>query len=203
MKTIARPGTVSIALALGLLALLVWSAPGAGRTDAPETPEAVIRTWPVPERTAARAMIEKYGRPGQFDGQQLVWFHNGAWKRTIVYRQGPHHVAKTTDKDFLEQTVGYIVPADKIEALTEFSPRLEASPTAGELTFASNSEATNRLALNLANEIVVGKRTAADARSVFSRITRLAASGKSFPYLEGLRFDVDNDRFMTPTGADQ
>ncbi len=203
MKTVARPVIQSFALVLGLLAMLVWSAPGAGRADAPENLEAVIRAWPVPERTAARAMIEKYGRPGQFDRRQLVWFHNGAWKRTIVYRQGPHHRAKTPDEDFLEQTVGYIVPDDKIADLKEFSPRLEASTSAGELTFASDSEATNRLALNLANEIVAGKRTVADARSVFARISRLAASGKSFPYLEGLRFDVDNDRFMTPTGGDQ
>jgi hypothetical protein len=55
----------------------------------------------------------------------------------------------------------------------------------------------------LADEVVVGKKSAAQARESFAKTSRLAASGKSSPYMDGLRFDVDNNRYMTPTGADQ
>ena len=203
METIARQGTRIFAAGIGLLALLVWPATRIAHAAAAATPEAVIQTWPAPERATAGAMLAKYGPPNQFDRRALVWFNNGNWKRTIVYRQPLHHSAKAPGKDFLQQTVGYIVPDDKIAVVKRFNSRLEVSPTAGELTFASDSEATNLLALNLADEIVAGKRSVAQAREFFAKTSRLAASGKSSPYLDGLRFDVDNNRYMTPTGADQ
>src|SRR6185312_4785591 len=59
----------------------------------------------------ARALIDKYGRPAQFDSNALAWFNNGIWKRTIVYRRGPI-AGPNRDKQFLSQSVGYIVPAD-------------------------------------------------------------------------------------------
>jgi hypothetical protein len=199
MKTIAR----SFAAGLALLALLVWPATKIAHAAAAQTPESIIRSWPVAERAAAGAMLAKYGPPSQFDRRALVWFNTGNWKRTIVYRQPLHHSAKAPGKDFLQQSVGYIVPDDKINLVKRFNSRLEVSPTAGELTFASDSEATNLLALNLADEIVVGKRSVAQAREFFAKTSRLAASGKSSAYMDGLRFDIDNNRYMTPTGADQ
>lgn len=203
MKTIARRWTRRLAPGLGLLAMIVCASRGIARSDAPATPESIIRAWPAPQRAAAGAMIEKYGKPSQFDRRALVWFNNGAWKRTIVYRNAVHHAAKAPGNDFLQQTVGYIVPNDKVAALKLFDRRLEVSTTAGELTFTSDREATNLLALNLADEIVAGKRTVAGARAFFVKTSRLAASGKSSPYREALRFDADNERYMTPTGADQ
>lgn len=203
MKTTARRGTGSLAASIGLLALVACASVRTSAADEPASPEAVVRTWPGPERAAARAMLEKYGNPSQFDRHALVWFNNGNWKRTIVYRRPLHRSARAPGKDFLQQTVGYIVPPEKIPLLKRFDPRLAANPTAGELTFASDSEAVNLLALNLADEIVVGKKSVAQARRFFDRTARLSASGKSSPYLEGLRFDVDNNRYMTPTGADR
>ena len=204
MKTIARKGIMTLAAGLGLLALVVCASTGAARAAAaPATPEAVIRTWPKPQRAAAAAMIEKYGKPSQFDRRTLVWFNNGTWKRTIVYRKGLHPSGNEPDKNFLQQSIGYIVPNDKVADLKKFNKSLEVSPTAGELTFTSDREATNLLALNLADEIVVGKRSVSDARAFFAKTSRLAASGKSSPYTEAFHFDVDNTRFMTPTGADQ
>ena len=195
----------TIASRIGLLAFILCAATGAARAAdaAPATPEAIIRTWPAREKAAAGAMLEKYGKPSQFDRHTLVWFNNGTWKRTIVYRKDLHPSKSMPDKDFLQQTIGYIVPNDKLADLKRFNKSLEVSTTAGELTFTSDKEATNLLALNLADEIVVGKRTVGDARAFFAKTSRLAASGKSSPYTEALHFDVDNTRFMAPTGADQ
>ena len=164
--------------------------------------ETVVEIWPPAQRATARALIDKYGRPAQYDSHALAWFNNGIWKRTVVYRYGLRG-GKHRDREFLQQTVGYIVPADKIEALKKFDQRLEVSQTAGEMTFTSDREATNLLALNLADEIVTGKRTVASARAFFLRTSLLSAAGKSSPYRRDLRFGVDNSRFMTPGGADR
>jgi len=194
-----------ILIAVAGLALLVPPALGAprdARAAGAASPEVVVGIWPAPQRAAARALIDKYGRPAQFDSNALAWFNNGIWKRTIVYRRGPI-AGPNRDKQFLSQSVGYIVPADKIAALKKFDKRLEVSQTAGEMTFTSDREATNLLALNLADEIVTGRRTVASARAFFMRTTVLAAAGKSSPYRRDLRFDVDNSRYMTPGGADR
>jgi hypothetical protein len=203
MKIIARLGSRGLAAGLVLLALSAGTAPGIALAAKAATPESIIRTWPAPEKAAAGAMMAKYGRPSQFDRRTMVWFNNGTWKRTIVYRSPLHLAGKKPSKDFLQQTIGYIVPFDRLAALKEFSKDLEVSTTAGEMSFASDRESTNLLALNLADEIVVGKRDVAQARTFFIKTERLAASGKSSPYLEKLGFEVDNNRYMAPTGADQ
>jgi hypothetical protein len=199
MNTFARQEIRSLAAGLCLLALLAGASPAAD----PASPKSAIRKWPAPARAIARVMLEKYGKPAQFDDHLLVWFNKGAWKKTIVARQGLRRAADGTQRDFLQQTVGYIVPEAKVAELKRFNDRVEVSTTAGELTFTSNSEATNLLALNLADEIVTGKRSVADARAFFTKTTRLSASGKSSPYRDGLRFEVDNTRVMTPTGGDR
>lgn len=202
MTTIAGRRSLILAAGLALLApMLVSPAPaaGAGRAAPAET---VVGIWPPAQRAAARALIEKYGRPAQYDSHALAWFNNGIWKRTVIFRRSPYR-GKARDKDFLQQSVGYIVPADKIAALKRFDPRLDVSQTAGEMTFTSDREATNLLALNLADEIVTGRRSVASARAFFMRTSILAASGKSSPYRKDLRFGVDNSRYMTPGGSDR
>ncbi len=187
------------------LFLITFSAAAAARNQpaaAGDTPDSIATSWPPRSQSMARLLLEKYRAPSQFDRDTMVWFNNGEWKRTIIHRtreaRGP-----ISRMDFLEQTIGYLVPGDKVEELKRFNPKLVVSQTAGELSFSSESEAKNRLALNLADEIVTGSRTAADARAFYAKTARLAASGKSSAYLDELRFDVDNVRYMTPTGADQ
>lgn len=206
MKNIARQGARALAACLTLAVLCVCVSPAAARRATPHrapTPRSIIRSWPPRERAVARELIEKYGEPQQFDRHALAWFDNGNWKRTIVYRRPPRLAKGTPARGFLQQTIGYIVPEDKLAELRRFSDRLQANSTAGELTFTSYSEATNLLGLNLADEIVIGRRSVAQARAFFSRASRLAASGKSSPYLARLRFEVDNDRYMAPTGGDR
>src|ERR1700719_4006494 len=93
-----------------LLGLLMWASASAQAA----TPESVIRHWHRHPRFAARLMLEKYGRPDQFDANSLCWFNNGPWKRTIVHRKALRHYANGPDKDYIEQTVGYLVSDDKV-----------------------------------------------------------------------------------------
>lgn len=197
MNTRLRPMTSLFAAGLAFLALIAAAAPP------PATPESVIRRWPAFSRSEARAMIAKYGEPSQFDGRMLAWFNNGIWRRTIVYRDPVRFPGRAPGRDVLQQTIAYLAPREKIAELKRFSPRLDASLTAGEMTFTSESEGKNIMAMNLADEIVTGRRDYAAAQDFFSKTSRLAASGKSSPYMTAPRFDVDNSRYMTPTGPDR
>lgn len=173
------------------------------RSAPAETAQTVVKRWPKRTRDAAELMLEKYGEPDQFDRDTLAWFNNGDWKKTVVRRAPSRRDPAGKAGDFIEQTVGFLVPGEKVADLNRFNPMIDVSLTAGEMTVASDSESRNRLALNLAEEIVTGKRGVADARAFYERTARLSASGKSSSYLDKLHFEADNQRFMTPTGADR
>jgi hypothetical protein len=209
MDTFARQKVRGLAVGLVLLSLFVAASPSPARAapvvkaDAALTPDSVVRSWPLFSRAAARAMLAKYGKPSQYDRHALVWFNNGNWRRTVVYRVPVRFPGRARGRDVIQQTIAYLVPVSKAAALKKFSPRLEVNAAAGEVTFTSDSEAKNLLAVNLTDEIVVGKRSVVDAQKFFSRTTRLASSGKSSSFMESLRFDVDNSRYLAPTGADR
>jgi hypothetical protein len=120
------------------------------------------------------------------------------WKRTVVYRNAWPHFIAIRDKDYLEQTIGYQVPGDKIEALESFDKRIRVDKGDGELSARSESEASNYLAINLAEEIITEKRTVEDARDFYRKTEELSKSGKSSPYLEGFIFSIDDDKRIVP-----
>ncbi|MBI3289255.1 MAG: hypothetical protein HYZ74_07030 [Elusimicrobia bacterium] len=153
-----------------------------------QTPDTVIQEWPEPPRSLARLMIAQYGQPDRFGENALAWDDNGIWKRSVVHRRAWPRSAKARDKDFLEQSVVYHVPPDKQAELKAFDNRVEFDAVTGRLSSRSESESMNYLALNLANEVIVGVRGAAEARELYRKTRRLAQSGKSSPYLEGLLF---------------
>jgi hypothetical protein len=146
----------------------------------------LTRDWPQRPRTLVQAMLEKYGEPSLMDEDALLWLHNGPWRRTTVYRTALYHVSDRPDQDYLLQTIGYDVPADKVAELKLFDKRIEIDPVLGELSACSDSESSNNLVLNLADEIVRGVRSLSDARRFHETTLGLAAAGKSSPYLESL-----------------
>jgi hypothetical protein len=152
------------------------------------SPEAVIQSWPGRSRDEARVMIAKYGEPTGYDGRSLVWYKNGPWRKTVVYRRAPGSFLGYRVKDVLEQSIAYVVPQGKIAALKHFDDRLRFDQANGQLSSRSASESLNYLALNLAHEIVTEKRSAEEARSAYQKTTKLAESGKSSEYMERLLF---------------
>jgi hypothetical protein len=163
-----------------------------------QTPETTIRKWPELSQITARAMIAKYGEPNRFGPNALIWLHNGPWEKSIVYRNAWPHSPVKKDQDYLKQVIGYRVPDDKVETLRRFDRRLEVDETTNELSFQSDNESTNFLALNLADDIVTEKRSVDDARDFFRKTLELQRSGKSSEYLEGFLFDVPNERTVVP-----
>lgn len=156
--------------------------------------ETVVEKWPERARQIARVMIEKYGPPGKVAEDSLIWYGNGVWRRTVVYGTAwPHYIA-LPDKDYLEQTVACRVPDEKIDALKRFDPRVVIDREGRKLSARSESEPLNFLVLNLAHEIIAGRRSVEDARDFYRRTEELAAAGKSSRYLQGLMFAPDDGR---------
>ena len=174
---------VSCAAAVGLLA-----ATSMGLRDWPlsagAAPKAVsiVDDWPEPSRRAARAMIEMHGQPDRRSEDTLTWFGLYRGRRTVVHRSySPDAV--------VEQVVLYRVPAAKGGEVSVLDGRIKIDREASELSARSESEPTNFLLLNLAHEVASGYRTVVEAQQFRDKEMRLAASGKSSRYREGLIFE--------------
>ncbi|MBI2787528.1 MAG: hypothetical protein HYX59_02495 [Elusimicrobia bacterium] len=149
-----------------------------------ETPESIILLWPTFSYRLARLMIARYGQPARASDHSLVWSGNGQWARTVVYRDSQ----RTGGGSRLEQSVAYRVPEARLEDLARFDKDIEADRKEGWLTVRADDEAENFLALNLADEVVKGKRTPRDAADFRRSAARLRDAGKSLPYFDRLLF---------------
>lgn len=172
-----------------------------GSAPSTQNPEKVIQKWPGYSRGLARAMIGAYGPPQRFDENLLAWDDNGMWKRSIVYRKSWPHFIAFQDKDYLEQTIGYRVPDDKVAALKRFNSQISVDKENGELSARSESEKMNYLAINLAEEIITDERTVDEARDAYRKTKELSKAGKSSRYLEGFTFSIDDDKLIVPEYA--
>lgn len=161
--------------------------------DAAATPsgmatERIIAGWPKEVQATARLLIERYGQPSMTSDNRLMWTDNGPWRRTVLYRDGLTSAMLGNRRDHLEQVIAYRVPEDKVAELQRFDKRVEVNRDAGELSSRADSESMNFLALNLADDIVKGQRTAQGARGFYRKISSFEKAGKKSPYLEGLVF---------------
>jgi len=132
-------------------------------------------------------MIAKYGQPEEASSMRLVWHNNGPWKMTeLVNEEIPHNFPKP-HVDFLKQTISYQVPPDKLDELAEYDGSVIVERTKGEIAARCDLEGANFLALNLANEIVTGKRSVKDARKFYAETIR---EMKNPEYMKGLMFQA-------------
>jgi hypothetical protein len=157
-----------------------------GATDA----QSVIESWPAESKKAAQKMIQKYGQPDEVTASLVMWNDNGPWKKTLVYKQEVDHRFPAPHKDVLQQFVDYQVPPDKFDELAMYDGSVIAERTKGELSARCDMEEANILALNLADEVITGKRGVEDARKFYGEQIMLLKQGQSSPYLSKLRFDM-------------
>jgi hypothetical protein len=175
-----------------LSVLAAWSVRAAGcrasprrlNEPSPRPASSVIAKWPDYSRLAAAKLIEEYGPADLVEPGRLVWGRRGSWARITVWETEP----SGSGSGGLEETVAFPVPLGKRPALADFSDTVRASPDGAMLLARSASEELNCLKLNLAREIIDGKADPAQARAVYDRTLRLAASGKRSPLLRGLLF---------------
>ena len=158
-----------------------------------QTVEALIADWPRMAKSAADEIIKKYGQPNEAIPSRLIWYANGPWKRTVVYRHEIPHNFPQPHTDVVEQFIDYHVPPEKVSELAKFDGSVIVERTAGEVSARCDMEAANFLALNMMHEIVTGKLTAEEARKVYSENTSAYVMNRSAPYAEAFQFELPRE----------
>jgi len=150
--------------------------------------ERMIATWPARPKLGARQMMEKYGAPQEATSKQLVWHNQGPFKRITVFNLETPHDFPLPHVDFMEHTLTYNVPLDKMADLIEFDGSSTINRTVGELSARCDLEGHNVLTLNLDHDIVTGKKSVKEAREAFGQIVEQDVKGMHPAYVMALQF---------------
>jgi hypothetical protein len=150
----------------------------------------LINAWPAKCKQVALWMVEHHGPPNEATLTHLVWHKNGPWKWSIVYSDEVPHNFPVKHTDMLDQGIDYKVPADKMDELAEFDGAVTVRITKGEMAAMCDKEANNFLAINLAHEIVTGKRTVAEARDFQTKVIKASLKGETHDYLQKFVFEL-------------
>jgi len=153
--------------------------------------QSIIKGWRKEPRESAERLIEYYGEPNEYSPSQLVWYNTAdGWKRTVLTNEEVPHDFPAPHHDFLEQIIDYKAPVDMFTRLAEYDGSVIAERTKGELSARCGGTSMNFVAINLAHDIVVGKRTVEEARSEYSRLYKEYKRGEKPPYTEKFQFSV-------------
>jgi hypothetical protein len=147
----------------------------------------------------AGVLLEKYGIPDDIVASQLSWNDRRPWTTVVVFRD-PEAAGRSNH--LLESTAYGGVPLARWREFSSFGRGTAYDPATQELSARTNGEATNLLALNLADEVLRGRRSAADARAYFDATLNLSLDGKSSPYMSRLRFSPRGRTPPARQGAD-
>jgi hypothetical protein len=155
--------------------------------------QTITKDWPAMSKKSADLTVDQYGPPNEAIPSRLIWYNNGPWKRTIVYRDEIPHDFPQPHSDVIEQFIDYRVPPEMFSVLAKFDGSVIVERTKGEVSSRCDMEAANIIALNLMNDIVQGKLTAQKAREVYCEVTSAYMMNRPAPYAEKLQFDVSSD----------
>lgn len=161
-----------------------------------ETVRAIIGEWPAMSTKSANQTIEKYGPPNEAIPSRLIWYNNGPWKRTIVYRDEVPHNFPQPHTDVIENFIDYHVPPEKFSELARFDGSVIVERTKGEVSARCDMEAANILALNMMHEIVSGNLNPEQAREKYSEETAAYVLNRPAPYAEKIQFELPSGNTM-------
>jgi hypothetical protein len=152
----------------------------------------IIRHWPTESQEAARLVVRKYGEPDEATESQLIWHKRGEWKRIVASKAFFQHDFPAPHQDSIESVIDYRVPPDRFADLARFDGSVIAERTAGELSARCHDVEANRLALNLAHDIVTGAKSVEQARDYYAKEFADYRRKQPTPYMDKLRFTPPN-----------
>ncbi len=161
---------------------------GQGLSVTLETARSIIEQWPEAPKKTAEKILDHYGPPNEATPTKLFWYRTGPWSRMVLTADEVVHNFPTPHTDFLTQYVDYPVPAARASDLLAFDGSVILDRTAGQIGARCDHEAYNTLTLNLAVEIIEGRRTVEDARNMYGETAAAYSMGRDAPYAESLLF---------------
>ena len=150
--------------------------------------------WAEDAREAAQLVIDKYGDPDESTDSLLIWNERGPWKRIVAYRDVDSHEFPAPHKDSIESFLRHAVPSEKATELVSFDGSVVVNRTRGELSARCHDEEANSLALNLAHDIVEGRKSVQEARDYYAHEFLAYRKKEPTPYMDGLRFEPNGGR---------
>lgn len=151
-----------------------------------------IAAWPEKQRETASTLIAKYGEPDAAGPTMLAWHDREPFTMIEVHRNEVPHNFPMPHADYLTQTIKHTVPADKLADLYQFDGSVWFHRTRGELSAQCDKVPMNLLALNLAHDVISGKRTVDDARAFYATTATAYMQGDSTStYVTGLTFPTE------------
>jgi len=167
------------------------------RTNRPpmtqQTLDAAMQGWDPKQQDAIRKTAAKYGMPTEVTPDTILWKNPAPFKYICVEREMVDHRFPMPHPDFLRHAVAHRIPADKVSALIASDGSLMVDRTGGILSAKCDTEPHNLLSLNLAHDVLMGTKTADEARAEHARIAMGEKNGESHPYLERLQFQPDSE----------
>ncbi|MEO5675417.1 MAG: hypothetical protein ABIQ74_12300 [Chitinophagales bacterium] len=147
-----------------------------------------LKSWPEASQMAAKDMMDKYGKPDVMGPEVLGWMNKGQWESIYVNKQVTKHSFPVEHTDMLMQTISYKVPVEKYDELGKFDGSVGVDRTQGLLSARCDMEGNNLLALNLAHDIITGKKTVEEARKAYGEIVKEKMNGGNPEYMQKLTF---------------
>lgn len=149
-----------------------------------------LKSWPQASQMAVQEMMGKYGKPDVMSGELLVWMNKGPWKKIAVSKMESKHNFPIEHTDMLEQCISLKVSPDKYTDLGNFDGSVTVDRTQGTISARCDKEANNMLALNLAYDIITGKKNVDEARKSYGDIVKEKMNGGNPEYMQKLMFSA-------------
>ena len=147
-----------------------------------------VSNWPEASKMAVDEITAKYGKPDGVTADELFWLKKGVWKKICVTKMESKHSFPIEHTDMMQTTINYDVPEDKMDDLGKFDGSVTFDRTQGTMSARCDKEGNNFLALNLANDIITGKKTVLSARKAYGDIVKLKMKGGNPLYMAKLTF---------------
>ena len=147
-----------------------------------------VSDWPEASKMAVEEITAKYGKPDGVTADELFWLKKGVWKKICITKMESKHSFPIEHTDMMQTTINYVVPEDKMDDLGKFDGSVTFDRTQGTMSARCDKEGNNFLALNLANDIVTGKKTVVSARKAYGDIVKLKMKGGNPLYMAKLTF---------------
>lgn len=152
-----------------------------------------IATWPMSLQMAVREQMTLYGKPTEMTSTMAIWYNNGPWNKTVISKMDTKHDFPKSHMDCMMQCVSFKVPVDMYDGLGKFDGSVTVDRTQGMLAARCDKEENNFLALNLAYDIIMKKKTVEEARKAYGEMIMMAIKGNKPEYMQKLMFSSNTN----------
>lgn len=149
-----------------------------------------MSSWPKASKMAVDEIKGKYGKPDGMTADEFIWMNKGVWKKICISKKETKHSFPIEHTDMMQTTISYKVPADKMDDLGKFDGSVTFDRTQGTMSARCDKEGNNFLALNLAHDIITGKKTVEQARTSYGEIVKEKMNGGNPMYMQKLSFST-------------